>query len=74
MIVGRHRHLTIWRMRTMDKTTLAAIVEKMPQGMDVDDYLLELVNRAVAVEVKPWKERVRTLERENEWLESVHNW
>ena len=58
----------------MDKTTLAEIVEKMPQGMDVDDYLLELVNRAVAVEVKPWKERVRTLERENEWLESVHNW
>ena len=58
----------------MDKTTLTAIVEKMPQGMDVDDYLLELVNRAVAVEVKPWKERVITLDRENEWLESVHNW
>jgi hypothetical protein len=74
MIDGRRRHLTTLRMRKMDKTALAKIVEQMPQGMDVDDYLLELVNRAVAVEVKPWKERVRTLERENEWLESVHNW
>lgn len=58
----------------MTKDELAAIVEKMPQGMDADDYILELVNRAVAVEVKALKERVRTLERENEWLESVHNW
>lgn len=58
----------------MDKPTLSKIVEQMPQGMDVDDYLLELVNRAVAVEVKPWKERVRLLERENAWLESVHAW
>lgn len=58
----------------MTKDELAAIVEKMPQGMLADDYILELVNRAVAVEVKALKERVRTLERENEWLESVHNW
>ncbi len=58
----------------MTKDELAAIVERMPQGMQADDYILELVNRAVAVEVKALKERVRTLERENEWLESVHNW
>lgn len=58
----------------MTKDELAAIVERMPQGMLADDYILELVNRAVAVEVKALKERVRTLERENEWLESVHNW
>ena len=58
----------------MTKDELAAIVEKMPQGMDADDYILELVNRAVAVEVKALKERVRVLERENAWLESVHTW
>lgn len=58
----------------MTKDELAAIIEKMPQGMLADDYILELVNRAVAVEVKVLHERVRTLERENEWLESVHNW
>lgn len=58
----------------MTKEELGAIVERMPQGMLADDYILELVNRAVAVEVKSLKERVRTLERENEWLESVHNW
>lgn len=58
----------------MTKDELAAIVQKMPQGMLADDYILELVNRAVVVEVKVLHERVRTLERENEWLESVHNW
>lgn len=58
----------------MTKEELAAIVERMPQGMLADDYILELVNRAVAVEVKALKERVRVLERENAWLESVHTW
>ena len=58
----------------MTRDELAAIVEKMPQGMLADDYILELVDRAVVVEVKVLHERVRTLERENEWLESVHNW
>ena len=58
----------------MTREQLAAIVERMPQGMLADDYILELVNRAVAVEVKALKERVRVLERENAWLESVHTW
>jgi hypothetical protein len=58
----------------MTRDELAAIIEKMPQGMLADDYILELVNRAVAVEVKSLKERVRVLERENAWLESVHTW
>ena len=58
----------------MTKEELAAIVERMPQGMLADDYILELVNRAVAVEVKAVNERVCILERENAWLESVHNW
>ena len=58
----------------MTKDELGAIVEKMPQGMGADDYILELVNRAVEVEVKALKERVRVLERENAWLESVHTW
>jgi hypothetical protein len=58
----------------MTKEELGAIVERMPQGMQADDYILELVNRAVAVEVKALKERVRVLERENAWLESVHTW
>ena len=58
----------------MTRDELAAIIEKMPQGMLADDYILELVNRAVAVEVKAVDERVRILERENAWLESVHNW
>jgi len=31
----------------MDKQQLKNIIDGMPDGMDVDDYLLELVNRAL---------------------------
>jgi len=31
----------------MTKDELAKIIDGMPDGMDVDDYLLELVNRAL---------------------------
>ena len=31
----------------MTKDEVARIVEGMPQGMDIDDYLVELVNRAI---------------------------
>jgi hypothetical protein len=29
---------------------VAELIEKMPQGMDADDFLVELVSRAVAIE------------------------
>ena len=34
----------------MTKDDVAEIVKSMPQGMDVNDYLVELVNRAVEIE------------------------
>lgn len=34
----------------MNKAELAKIVDGMPQGMDIDDYLVELVNRALFFE------------------------
>lgn len=34
----------------MTKDELKQIVDGMPQGMDIDDFLLELVNRALFVE------------------------
>lgn len=34
----------------MTKDEVAQIVQEMPDGMDVDDYLVELVNRAIAIE------------------------
>ena len=34
----------------MTKDEVAQIVHGMPEGMHIDDYLVELVNRAVAVE------------------------
>ena len=34
----------------MTKDELAKIIDGMPQGMNVDDYLLEVVNRALFLE------------------------
>ena len=34
----------------MTKEEIAELIDKMPQGMDVNDYIHELVNRALAVE------------------------
>ena len=34
----------------MTKDEIKAIVAEMHDGMDADDYLVELVNRAVAIE------------------------
>jgi hypothetical protein len=34
----------------MNKQDVKNLVDGMPQGMDVDDYLVELVNRALFVE------------------------
>jgi hypothetical protein len=35
---------------TMTKNELKQILDGMPQGMDVDDFLLEVVNRALFLE------------------------
>jgi hypothetical protein len=58
----------------MTKEEIAAIIETIPQGMDADDFIMALVNKAVDIEVQPLKARVKALERENAWLESHHNW
>ena len=34
----------------MTKEEIAELIDQMPQGMDVNDYIHELVNRALAVE------------------------
>jgi hypothetical protein len=36
----------------MTKEEIAELIDKMPQGMNADDYIYELVNRALAVERK----------------------
>jgi hypothetical protein len=36
----------------MTKEEIAKLIDKMPQGMNADDYIYELVNRALAVERK----------------------
>lgn len=61
------------RVFLMTKEDIAKIIEEMPQGMDADEFLVELVNRAVKIAVEPVFARVKLLERENAWLES-HTW
>ena len=34
----------------MNKQDVKNLVDRMPDGMEVDDYLLELINRALFVE------------------------
>jgi hypothetical protein len=36
----------------MTKSEIAELIDKMPQDMDVNDFIHELVNRALAVERK----------------------
>jgi hypothetical protein len=36
----------------MTKEEIAELIDKMPQDMDVNDFIHELVNRALAVERK----------------------
>jgi hypothetical protein len=58
----------------MTREEIAAIIETIPQGMDANDFIVALVNKAIKIEVEPLKARVRLLERENAWLESHHTW
>lgn len=58
----------------MTKEEIAAIIETIPQGMDANDFIVTLVNKAIDIEVEPLKARVKLLERENAWLESHHDW
>ena len=58
----------------MTREEIAAIIETIPQGMDANDFIVTLVNKAIKIEVEPLKARVRLLERENAWLESHHTW
>lgn len=57
----------------MTKEEIAEIVHGMPQGMTADDYLVELVSRAVT----PLEQRIKLLRDEVAWAENgytKHKW
>jgi hypothetical protein len=58
----------------MTKEQIAEIIKNMPPDMRGDDFIVELVNRAVAIAIEPVQARVKALETENSWLESHHKW
>ena len=49
----------------MTKEALSEIIHSMPDGMDVNDYLLEVVNRALFIERKAIAQKV---------LDYTENW
>lgn len=49
----------------MTKEELSEIIHSMPDGMDVNDYLLEVVNRALFIERKAIAQKV---------LDYTENW
>jgi hypothetical protein len=49
----------------MTKEELSEIIHSMPSGMDVNDYLLEVVNRALFIERKAIAQKV---------LDYTENW
>ena len=54
----------------MNKQDVKNLVDGMPQSMDVDDYLVELVNRALFVE----RERcIETCEEVSQKHRQMHN-
>lgn len=58
----------------MTNHEIADLIEGMPQGMTADDFIVELVNRALAAQAKEFNKRIAELQgRVNLLIEEV-NW
>jgi hypothetical protein len=53
---------------------LADLIEKMPQGMTADDFIVELVNRALSVQAKDFNKRIADLQARISLLTEEVNW
>ena len=49
----------------MNKQDVKNLVDGMPDGMEVDDYLLELINRALFVERRAIIDAIQALDEAN---------
>jgi hypothetical protein len=53
---------------------IADLIEKMPQGMTADDFIIELVNRALSVQAKDFNKRIAELQARISLLVEEVNW
>jgi hypothetical protein len=53
---------------------IADLIEQMPQGMTADDFIIELVNRALSVQAKDFNKRIAELQARISLLIEEVNW
>ena len=58
----------------MTNNEIADLIEKMPQGMTADDFIVELVNRALSVQAKDFNKRIAELQARISLLIEEVNW
>lgn len=58
----------------MTNHEIADLIEKMPQGMTADDFIVELVNRALTAQAKDFNKRIAELQARISLLIEEVNW
>lgn len=58
----------------MTNNEIADLIEQMPQGMTADDFIIELVNRALSVQAKDFNKRIAELQARISLLIEEVNW
>jgi hypothetical protein len=58
----------------MTNNEIADLIEKMPQGMTADDFIIELVNRALSVQARDFNTRIAELQARISLLVEEVNW
>lgn len=58
----------------MTNNELADLIEKMPQGMTADDFIVELVSRALSVQAKDFNKQIADLQARISLLTEEVNW
>ena len=58
----------------MTNHEIADLIEGMPQGMTADDFIVELVNRALAAQTKEFNKRIFDLQNKVSLLIEEVNW
>ena len=58
----------------MTNHEIADLIEGMPQGMTADDFIVELVNRALAAQAQEFNKRISDLQNKVNLLIEEVNW
>lgn len=58
----------------MTNNELADLIEQMPQGLTADDFIVELVNRALLVQARDFNKRIAELQARISLLTEEVDW